>query len=76
MTRYFFHIHRGGVSHIDREGVELADDPAAWGQGVMAFGEMLRDADGRLVAGDQWRMEIETEDGKSLFTFQFEANAH
>lgn len=66
MPRYFFHISHG-EDRSDLEGVDLPDDNEAWHQATLACGEMLRDLDGALLAGPEWRMRGTDEQGRKLF---------
>lgn len=50
-----------------RDGVELADDRAAWVEATTACGEMLRDLDGDLKAGSEWRMEVIRGSGEIVY---------
>ena len=55
---YFYRITYGeGTPPWPHEAVELADDEAAWIETTTACAEMLRDLDGALKAGPEWRME-------------------
>lgn len=70
MPRYFFNICYGS-SIPDKEGTELPDAGAAWKEATIACGEMLRDLDGSLKVGPEWRMEVAEESGKVLFSLRF-----
>jgi hypothetical protein len=52
---------------LARDGVELADDRAAWVEATTACGEMLRDLDGDLKAGSEWRMEVTRQSGEIVY---------
>jgi|SRR5438270_9849349 hypothetical protein len=72
MPLYFFRIADGeGASRIARDGIELADDSAAWEEATTACGEMLRDLDGALKAGSEWRMEVTRGSGEILYRLTF-----
>ena len=68
MPLYFFRISHGeGTPPLARDGVELADDRAAWVEATTACGEMLRDLDGDLKAGSEWRMEVTRQSGEIVY---------
>jgi hypothetical protein len=74
MPRYFFHVHHGDESYTDEVGDELADDHAAWHEATASAGESLKDIDGKLRPGRDWRMEV-TADGRGLL-YVIEVRAH
>jgi hypothetical protein len=47
-----------GPVGADPEPIELANDDAAWSEAVTLFGAMLRDADGALPSGSEWRLLV------------------
>lgn len=72
MPRYYFHVHyKDGQRDLD--GVELADDAEAWHQATRACGEMLRDLDGDLEPGPEWRLEVTDGDAAPVFAIHFYA---
>ena len=70
MPRYYFHIRHRTLA-LDTEGVVLADDAAAWEEATTACGEMMRDLDGALKRGPEWRMEVVDDTDRHLFTVHF-----
>jgi hypothetical protein len=70
MPRYFFHVH-DGADQPDPTGTEFADFKAARGEAVRACGEMLRDIDGDLPIGSEWRMDVADETGRTILTLRF-----
>ncbi|MFL6818365.1 MAG: DUF6894 family protein [Bradyrhizobium sp.] len=76
MPLYFYRINYGqGAPAWPHEGVELPDDEAAWAEATTACGEMLRDLDGALKAGPEWRMEVLRESGEILYRLTFSAQS-
>jgi hypothetical protein len=67
MPRFFFHIRHEELS-AHEEGLNLPDVLSAWREANTASGEMLRDLP--LKAGQEWRMEVEGEDGRVLFAIR------
>jgi hypothetical protein len=72
MPRYYFNVRHKTV-HEDEEGMELPDYKAAWVEATTACGEMMRDLDGRLEIGPEWRMEVLDERHRLLFIIRFSA---
>lgn len=72
MPRYYFPIFHKHVQP-DNEGLELADRHAAWEQATKTAGEVLKDIDGNLHLGDEWRLEVEDEFRQPLFAIRVNA---
>ncbi len=75
MSRFFFHTSYKQFS-ADDEGVELADRRAAWKQATIAAGQILRDIDGELTPGREWRMDVTDDKRNILFSLKFSAEAY
>lgn len=76
MPLYIYRITYGdGAPPWRHEGVELADDDAAWVEATTACGEMLRDLNGALRAGPEWRMEVTRQSGEVLYRLTFVGEA-
>ena len=65
--RYYFHVD-DGTPKLDAEGLEFADDKAAWHQATQACAEILHDIDGALKPGDDLHMEVRDQTGRLCFT--------
>lgn len=76
MPHYSFTITHGQEIIDPRYPLEFADDEAAWIEATKACGEMLRDLDGDLKAGPEWRMEVKRETGEVLYRLRFSAEAY
>ena len=76
MPRYFFNITQGKVPRPPDEGMELPDDAAAWEEATTTCGEMIKELDGKLKAGPEWRMEVTRESGAVLYRLRFSAEAY
>jgi hypothetical protein len=74
MPRFYFHVHHKRSYH-DHEGAELRDLRAAWVEATTSCGEMLRDIDGQMEVGPEWRMEVTDENQTVLFILRFHAEA-
>jgi hypothetical protein len=74
MPLYFFNFSRSpnpGPRPFKNDGLELADNDAAWEEATTACGEKLREMDGSLRPGDGWKMEVTDAGGKALFSLKF-----
>lgn len=76
MPRYFFHVRCDGAEpSVDAEGIELADEGAAWDEAISTCGQMIHDVDGAMRADTIWQMEVTDEAGNSLFRLFFRAES-
>jgi len=75
MPLYFFNITHDGKPSAITEGLELADDKAAWEEATTTCGEVLRDLDGSLKPGDSWKMQVADSEGKMIYTLAFNSQA-
>ena len=74
MPLYFFNFSSPltpGSRPFKNEGLELADNAAAWEEATIACGEKLRELDGSLRPGDGWNMEVTDANGKAIFALRF-----
>jgi hypothetical protein len=71
MPRYYFHVQCGTESSIDAEGIEMADEGAAWVEAISTCGQMIHDIDGAMRTGTVWQMEVTNEAGDSMFRLFF-----
>lgn len=75
MPKFYFVVVDGRNSEMQNEGLELTDRDAAWIEATTACGELLRDLDGKLKPGDQWRMRVKDEAGTDVFHLEFKTEA-
>ena len=61
MPLYFFEITKNGKTARPDEALELFDMDAAWEEATTACGEMIKDIDGDLQTGTDWKIEIQDE---------------
>jgi hypothetical protein len=73
MSRYYFNIRYGDNLFDDDEGSAHATDEHAWEEATKASGEMLRDLDGKLRDGEEWRMEVTNEASEVVFVIRINA---
>lgn len=74
MPRYFFDVH-DGVSIIDDEGTELADEHAARIAAAQLAGRLLADHPSHFWDGGEWRIVVRGERGAKLFGLAFVADS-
>ena len=68
MPRFFFNVRNGDrLNARDDVGQELPDRRAAWEMATRYAGDSLRDLDGDLQPDDDWRLDVQTEDGACVF---------
>lgn len=72
MPRYYFNIRHNEL-HQDEEGSEHATQHDAWIEATEACGQMMRDLDGALEIGPEWRMEVTNERREIVFVLKFSA---
>jgi hypothetical protein len=72
MPRYFFNIHHDR-STIDDVGEELPDRHEAWRAATIAAGEIIKEIDGGLVPGRDWRLEVTDEFWEPLYVIRVSA---
>jgi hypothetical protein len=71
MSWYYFNIRYGERVFDDEEGSEHASQDAAWHEATQTCGQMLRDLDGKLRDGDEWRMEVTNKQRAVIFLLRF-----
>lgn len=69
MPRYFFNVFHNRAEP-DEQGEDLPDAQAAWREATKTAGQILRDLDGRLRPGQEWRMEVTDENAKRLYVLR------
>ena len=74
MPRFFFDTY-DGTEILDDTGTEFLDLEAMRGGAIQLAGEILKDANGKLV-GNVWGMTVRDEAGQRLMTVCFSAVLH
>jgi hypothetical protein len=69
MPRYFFNTY-GARENPDEDGEILPDDEVAWKEATIIAGEIFKDMDGKLRPGQEWKLEVLSEDRKPLYMIQ------
>ena len=58
MPRYYFHIRRGQLTIVDREGTELSDDVEAVQEAVRRGRQITTNEEGAIIVEDEWDYRI------------------
>jgi hypothetical protein len=74
MARYFFNVYYGDESFRDEVGEELPDDMAAWHEATASAGQSIRDLDGKLKPGIDWRMDVLNERRRTIYSIEVKAH--
>ena len=74
MPRYFFNVLYNRAE-LDEQGEDLPDAQAAWREATKTAGQILRDLDGGLRPGQEWRLEVTDENAKRLYVLRVIAEA-
>jgi len=72
VPRYHFNIFHDRV-YWDDVGEELPDQDAAWVEATRTAGEMIKNLDGKLKPGRDWRMEVTDEFQNPLWEIRVNA---
>jgi hypothetical protein len=67
MPKYYFDVNGNGVPD-SAEGEKLADDEAAWHEATLVAGEIFKDVDGKFRPGQQWKLEVQDEKRRPIFS--------
>ena len=67
MPRYFFNTHGSARETPDEDGEILPDDEVAWKEATIIAGEIFKDMDGKLRPGQEWTLEVLSENRKPLY---------
>lgn len=72
MPRYYFHLHDGSTRNVDREGMVLPDEEAAWYQAVRSARELIGNGWGPFSTQPSHCVEIEDEHGRPIEAVRLE----
>jgi hypothetical protein len=72
MPLYFFNV-QNGFETPDQAGTELPDKHAAWAEATKSCGDLIRNIDGDLRAGREWRMEVTDEFANPIYVIHINA---
>ncbi|WP_424632149.1 DUF6894 family protein [Bradyrhizobium sp. SYSU BS000235] len=66
MPRYFFNIRHDRL-YEDVDGLDLDNKDSAWEAATRSAGDHLKELDGQLRPGHDWRMEVTDEFANPIF---------
>jgi hypothetical protein len=69
MARYYFNIRHEELRE-DEEGSVHGTQHEAWIEATETCGQMMRDLDGALAIGPEWRMEVTNEQREIVFVLK------
>lgn len=72
MPIYHFNVYHDRAHH-DLQGEELPDKDAAWEEATRIAGETIKDIDGKLQPGHDWRMEVTDEFANPIWEIHVKA---
>jgi hypothetical protein len=75
MPRYFFNVRYGEDSFRDDVGEDLPNNFAARQEATASAGQSIRDLDGQLKPGTDWRMDVLNEAGGLVYSIEVRAQA-
>jgi Domain of unknown function (DUF6894) len=69
MPSFIFEITHDGQS-CTKTKLDLPNKKAAWEEATRCAGETLRDLDGKLKLGTEWRIDVTDSSRKPIFTLR------
>jgi hypothetical protein len=71
--RFYFRVFTDGVERHSSDGLLFANKQEAWHEASTSTGEILREMDGKMQPGLDWRMDVTDEAGHPIYRFTFKA---
>lgn len=68
---YFFRVFTDGIERNATEGIAFASKEEAWQEASTSSGEILREMDGKMHIGLDWRMDVTNAAGELLYRLSF-----
>jgi hypothetical protein len=68
---YFFRVFTDGIERNATDGIAFASKEEAWEEASTSSGEILREMDGKMHVGLDWRMDVTNVAGDVLFRLSF-----
>ena len=72
---YFFRIFTNDVKRHQTEAIAFPSKEAAWHEASTSSGEILREMDGNMHIGMDWRMEVSNAAGELIYRLTFKTEA-
>jgi hypothetical protein len=70
---YFFRTITNGIEGQRTEGLAFASKSEAWEEAAISSGEIIREMDGNMSPGLDWRMEVLNPAGDVIYRLSFKA---
>lgn len=70
---YFLRVFTNGIERHRTEGLAFPSREAAWEEASTSAGEIIREMDGKMHPGLDWRMDVVDEAGRIIYRFCFSA---
>ena len=68
---YFFRVFTDGVERHRTEGIAFPSKQDAWEEASISSGEILREMDGKMQVGMDWRMDVFNAAGDIIYRLSF-----
>jgi hypothetical protein len=72
---YFFSVFTNDTGRNQTDGLAFFSKEEAWHEASTATGEIIRDMDGKMHPGLDWRMDVTDATGNLIYRFSFKAEA-
>jgi hypothetical protein len=72
-ARFYFRVFTNGVERHASDGLVFSDKHEAWLEASTSTGEIIREMDGKMQPGLDWRMDVTDEAGQLIYRFSFTA---
>jgi hypothetical protein len=70
---YFFRVYTNDVESYHSDGLEFSSKEHVWHEASTSTGELIREMDGKMQPGLDWRMDVIDTGGKVVYRFSFKA---
>jgi len=68
---YFFRVFTDGIERHRTEGIAFPSKEEAWHEASTSSGEILREMDGKMHVGMDWRMDVTNAAGDVIYRLSF-----
>ena len=68
---YYFRVFTNGIERHRTEGLAFPSREAAWEEASTSTGEILREMDGKMHIGLDWRMDVTDSAGTAIYRLSF-----
>jgi hypothetical protein len=64
-------VFTDGIERHQTDGIAFSSRAEVWQEASTSAGEILREMDGKMHLGMDWRMDVSDADGKLLYRLKF-----